>query len=73
MNLAESPPLAQVKKWLNIKEAAEYTGLSTDTLYMLVYRNGVPFHRPGGLKVIRFDRDELDVWMKATPTAGQAE
>lgn len=49
--------------WLAIEAAAEYLGISVSKLYGLAQQQRIPAHRVG--KQWRFDRAELDVWVKA--------
>lgn len=50
-------------KYLNIKEASQYLGFSVHTLYSWTRgQRRIPFIKKGGR--VRFDRDELERWMK---------
>lgn len=52
-----------VQKWLDIEEAAKYLGVGTRKLYDLAAQGRIP-----GSKLAagwRFDREDLDVWVKA--------
>jgi excisionase family DNA binding protein len=55
-------PAYYFKEGLTIKEAAEYTGLSSGTLYILTHDRRIPFYKPLGKKIY-FKRSELDAFM----------
>lgn len=48
---------------LNVKETAEYLGISKDSLYALVREKGVPCVRVG--RRILFRKETIDRWMDA--------
>lgn len=50
------------KKWMNVGQVAQLIGSSERHIYTLVSQKGVPFYRFGGK--IRFDRDEIEQWVK---------
>lgn len=56
------------KKWLTIREAANYIGMSAGFLRKAVRLQRVPHTRIGS-KALRFDRDALDQWLAAQSTA----
>lgn len=49
------------RRLLNIKEVADYTGLSPHTLYTMVSQRRIPFVKLG--RLTKFDREELDKWI----------
>jgi excisionase family DNA binding protein len=56
------------RKWLTIKEAARYIGMSVGFLRKAVRLRSVP-HTRVGTKALRFDRDALDQWLATQSTA----
>ena len=54
--------------YLNIKEAAEYLGISSHTLYKLVERNEVPAAKVGGSW--RLNREALDEFLRGSSASG---
>ena len=48
---------------LDIKDVADYTGLSTHTLYTMVSQRRIPYVKMG--RLTKFDRVELDKWIAA--------
>ncbi len=55
-------PSAPLRRLINVREAAEYTGLSPYTLYTMVSQRRIPFVKVGG--ALRFDLALLDEWIK---------
>lgn len=49
------------RRLLNIKQAAEYTGLSAHTLYTMVSQRRIPFVKVG--RLTKFDVGLLDNWI----------
>ena len=56
------------KKWLTIRDAANYIGMSVGFLRKAVRLQKVPHTRIGS-KALRFDRDALDQWLAAQSSA----
>jgi DNA repair protein RadD len=52
-----------VSNWLSTEEAVQYIGLSASNLYSLAQQGRIPAHKVG--KVWRFNRADLDAWIKA--------
>jgi excisionase family DNA binding protein len=50
------------KQLLNTKEAAEYLGISRNTLYEWVIQNKVPYIKVG--RLVKFKKEELETWLK---------
>lgn len=53
---------AKEKKYLSVREAAEYIGYSIGYVYRLVALNVLPHYTPNGGRII-FNRVELDEWI----------
>lgn len=49
------------RRYLTVKEVAEYTGLSHHTLYTMVSQRRIPFVKLG--RLTKFDLHELDRWI----------
>ena len=49
------------RRLVNIKEAAEYTGLSVHTLYTMVSQRRIPYVKMG--RLTKFDLRLLDEWI----------
>ena len=50
------------KGYLSIKEAAEYLGVKPSSLYSMVERREIPYHRIG--RLIKLTRADLDAFMQ---------
>ena len=70
----ERNTLLASKNVLTIDDAAVLTGLSKSHLYKLTCSKQIPFYRPNG-KLVYFDRQELEGWLKQNrvSTAAEAE
>jgi excisionase family DNA binding protein len=55
--------LAAQKETLTLEEASSYSGISKSYLYKLTSSGSIPHYKPEG-KIIYFDRDELNAWLK---------
>lgn len=55
--------LIQQKEMLNVQELSDYIGMSTSSIYKLVYNNVIPFYKPNG-KILYFDREEINTWLR---------
>jgi excisionase family DNA binding protein len=55
--------LTSNKDVLNLEDACNYTGLSKSTLYQLTSQARIPHFKPNG-KLIYFDKNELNTWLK---------
>jgi excisionase family DNA binding protein len=58
-------------KWLTVKEVAAYLKLSVDLVYKLSQKGQIPVSRIGNQW--RFDREEIDSWMKSQRPRVQAK
>jgi excisionase family DNA binding protein len=56
------------RKWLTIREASSYIGMSVGFLRKAVRLQRVPYTRVGS-KALRFDRCALDQWLAAQSSA----
>jgi excisionase family DNA binding protein len=55
-------PTTNLRRYLSIKETAEYTGLSHHTLYAMVSQRRIPHVKMG--RLVKFDVGLLDAWIK---------
>lgn len=58
MNWSDNPN----RRFLDVKEASEYLGLATSTLYTMVSQHRIPFGKMG--RRTKFDKVLLDQWFK---------
>ncbi len=68
----ERNSLLAAKNVLTIDDAAVLTGMSKSHLYKLTCSKQIPFYRPNG-KLVYFDRQELEGWLKQNRVTTQAE
>ncbi|MBN3038476.1 MAG: helix-turn-helix domain-containing protein [Candidatus Omnitrophica bacterium] len=50
------------KRFLGIKEMAEYLGLTVGTMYVWVCQKKIPYLKVG--KLVKFDLKEIENWLK---------
>ena len=53
-----------MKTWLNVVEAAEYSGVSRDTIYTACERGELRHARIGGRRAIRIKPIWIDEWLE---------
>ena len=49
--------------WLTIPMLEGYLSISKVTIYRLIYKKEIPFHKLG--KLYRFNKNEIDEWLLA--------
>ncbi len=60
--------LVHPDKWLTIDELAKYLKLGRTKLYRMAQEGGIPVSKVGSQW--RFDRDEIDEWMRSQRPVG---
>jgi excisionase family DNA binding protein len=58
-----------MKPWLNVSEAAEYAGVSRDTIYTACERHELRSARVSGRRAIRIRPHWIDNWLEQHSTA----
>jgi len=53
-----------MKTWLTVAEAAEYAGVSRDTIYTACERREIHHVRVGGRRAIRLKAAWIDEWLE---------
>ncbi len=53
-----------MKAWLTVAEAAQYAGVSRDTIYTACERREIRHARVGGRRAIRLKPDWIDAWLE---------
>lgn len=53
--------------WIGINEAADYLGVTKDTIRNWIKKSDMPAHKIG--KLWKFKRSELDAWVKSGKSA----
>ena len=60
------------KNVLSFDEASKYLNLSKSYLYKLTSAQQIPHYKPQG-KMIYFEKDALDAWLRQNPVKTQAQ
>ena len=50
---------------LNVSELAEFLRVKPRTIYEMVAQKRIPYRKPLGSNILRFDLDEIIAWTKA--------
>jgi len=50
-------------RWLSVDEICQYLGVSNDTVYKWIDKQGMPAHRMG--RLWKFKKDEVDDWVRS--------
>jgi excisionase family DNA binding protein len=50
---------------LKVPEIAALLKVKPRTIYEMVAQNGIPYRKPPGSNILRFDLDEIIAWTKA--------
>lgn len=53
-----------MKAWLTVAEAAQYAGVSRDTIYTACERREIRHARVGGRRAIRLKPEWIDAWLE---------
>lgn len=57
------------KRYLNIDEISQYTGLSVNTLYSWVWQKKIPYVKFG--RLVKFDRRAIEHWAEQNSIKAQ--
>ena len=52
------------KQFLNVAEVAELLKVKPRTIYEMVAQNRIPYRKPPGSNILRFDLDEILEWTR---------
>ena len=52
-------------QFLRVSEVAAMLKLKPKTIYEMVAKNRIPYRKPPGSNILRFDLDEIIAWTKA--------
>jgi excisionase family DNA binding protein len=50
---------------MNVSELAAFLKVKPRTIYEMVAQNRIPYRKPPGSNILRFDFDEIIAWTKA--------
>ena len=60
------PPASPVRpQLLKVPEVAEILGVKPRTVYEMVAQERIPYRKPPGSNILRFDLEEIVAWTKA--------
>ena len=66
MNLSlHTSPLSKCPQFLKVAELAAMLKVKPRTIYEMVAQNRIPYRKPPGSNILRFDLDEIIAWTKA--------
>ena len=63
--------MAESREVMNIRQASQYLGVSTDTLYKYVYEEKIPAFKLGNRW--KFKKTILDSWMERKSMVGEGK
>ena len=63
--------MAESREVMNIRQASQYLGVSTDTLYKYVYEERIPAFKLGNRW--KFKKTILDSWMERKSMTGEGK
>jgi excisionase family DNA binding protein len=58
--------IANAPRFLKVAELAGLLKIKPRTLYEMVAQNRIPYRKPPGSNILRFDLDEILAWTKAS-------
>lgn len=59
------PPASQIRpQLLKVPEVAEMLGVKPRTIYEMVAQERIPYRKPPGSSILRFDLEEILAWTK---------
>jgi excisionase family DNA binding protein len=59
------PRSRTARRWLTVREAAEYSGFATRTIRKRIAEGVLPAYLPRGSRLLRIDGDDLDAMITA--------
>jgi excisionase family DNA binding protein len=59
---------ASGKQLLKVPEVAQLLNVKPRTIYEMVAQHRIPYRKPPGTNILRFDLDEIMAWTKAGQT-----
>ena len=52
-------------RWVNYEGLSQYLGVKETTLRKWVHARRIPYHKMPGSSFVRFDRAEVDEWLRS--------
>lgn len=53
----------RTSQWLSVKEAADFIGVKTSTIYAWISTRRIPYHKVPGSQLVKFRISEIDDWL----------
>lgn len=60
----QNPEIPYSPRFLKVAELAELLKVKPRTIYEMVAQNRIPYRKPPGSNILRFDLDEILAWTK---------
>ncbi len=60
----QSAPLVKRSQLLKVPEVAQLLNLKPRTIYEMVAQHRIPYRKPPGTNILRFDLDEIMAWTR---------
>jgi len=64
----QSPASGNRPQLLKVPEVAQLLNVKPRTIYEMVAQQRIPYRKPPGTNILRFDLDEIMAWTKAGQT-----
>ncbi len=60
----QSAPLVKRSQLLKVPEVAQLLNVKPRTIYEMVAQHRIPYRKPPGTNILRFDLDEIMAWTR---------
>jgi len=60
-------PSSTRQPFLKVNDVARLLNVKPRTIYEMVAQNRIPYRKPPGTNILRFDLDEIEAWTKSRP------
>jgi len=60
----QSAPLVKRSQLLKVPEVAQLLNVKSRTIYEMVAQHRIPYRKPPGTNILRFDLDEIMAWTR---------
>ena len=64
----QSPASGDRPQLLKVPEVAQLLNVKPRTIYEMVAQHRIPYRKPPGTNILRFDLEEIMAWTKASQT-----
>ena len=63
--MGDSKQVQEVPTYLTVNEVAQLLKIKPRTIYEMVAQHRIPYRKPPGSNILRFDLHEILLWLKA--------